>query len=121
MVDPAIRRGARLELARREFWEYCKLMAPDFYREDRPYLKELCTRLQAFCESDRKVLVVNMPPRHGKSRTAVLLSQWLFGRDPSEQIMTGSYNETLSTTFARSVRDGIAEEAYLLLHQIAYC
>ena len=79
----------------------------DFYREDRPYLKTLCRRLQAFCESDRKVLVVNMPPRHGKSRTAVLLSQWLFGRDPSEQIMTGSYNETLSTTFARAVRDGM--------------
>ena len=53
-----------------------------------------------------------MPPRHGKSRTAVLLSQWLFGRDPSEQIMTGSYNETLSTTFARAVRDGIAEERF---------
>lgn len=52
------------------------------------------------------------PPRHGKSRTAVLLSQWLFGRDPSEQIMTGSYNETLSTTFARAVRDGIAEERF---------
>ena len=68
--------------------------------------------MQAFCESDRKVMVINMPPRHGKSRTAVLLSQWLFGRDPSEQIMTGSYNETLSTTFARSVRDGIAEEAF---------
>ena len=63
MVDPAIRRAARMELARREFWSYCKLMAPDFYREDRPYLKELCTRLQAFCESDRKVLVVNMPYR----------------------------------------------------------
>ena len=42
----------------------------------------------------------------------MLLSQWLFGRDPSEQIMTGSYNETLSTTFARAVRDGIAEERF---------
>ena len=112
MVDPRIRRAARLELARRDFWSFCKLMAPDFYREVRPYLKTLCRRLQAFCESDRKVLVVNMPPRHGKSRTAVLLSQWLFGRDPSEQIMTGSYNETLSTTFARAVRDGIAEERF---------
>ena len=112
MVDARIRRMARIELARRDFWAFCKLMAPDFYREDRPYLKTLCRRLQAFCESDRKVLVVNMPPRHGKSRTAVLLSQWLFGRDPSEQIMTGSYNETLSTTFARAVRDGIAEERF---------
>ena len=26
--------------------------------------------------------------------------------------MTGSYNETLSTTFARAVRDGIAEERF---------
>ena len=112
MADERIRRAARIELARRDFWSFCKLMAPDFYREDRPYLKTLCRRLQAFCESDRKVLVVNMPPRHGKSRTAVLLSQWLFGRDPSEQIMTGSYNETLSTTFARAVRDGIAEERF---------
>lgn len=94
-------------------------MAPDFYRDDRAYLKELRTRLQTFCESGNKVLVINMPPRHGKSRTAVLLSQWLlFGRDPSEKseksekIMTGSYNETLSTSFARSVRDGISEERF---------
>ena len=57
MVDERIRRAARLELARRDFWSFCKLMAPDFYREDRPYLKTLCRRLQAFCESDRKVLV----------------------------------------------------------------
>lgn len=112
MVDHAIRRGARIELARRDFWTFCKLMAPDFYREDRPYLRELCEQLQAFCESDRKVMVINMPPRHGKSRTAVLLSQWLFGRDPREKIMTGSYNELLSTTFARSVRDGISEERF---------
>lgn len=112
MVDESIRRGARAELARRDFWSYCKLMAPDFYREDRPYLRELCQRLQAFCESDKKVIVINMPPRHGKSRTAVLLSQWLFGRDPTEKIMTGSYNETLSTSFARSVRDGISEERF---------
>lgn len=112
MVDTKIRRAARCELARRCFWEYCKLMASDFYREDRPYLRELCERLQSFCESERKVLVVNMPPRHGKSRTAVLLSQWLFGRDPAEKIMTGSYNEVLSTTFARSVRDGIGEERF---------
>ncbi len=112
MIDPAIRRGARLQLARLDFWEYCKLMTPDFYREDRPYLKELCERLQDFCGSGRRVIVVNMPPRHGKSRTAVHLAQWLFGRDPSQKIMTGSYNEVLSTTFARAVRDGIAEQAF---------
>lgn len=106
-------RGAKCELARREFWSFAKLLAPDFYREDRPYLRELCNRMQSFCDDpNKKILVINMPPRHGKSRTAVLLSQWLFGRDPSEKIMTGSYNEVLSTTFARSVRNGIAEEKF---------
>ena len=93
MVDPRIRRAARLELARRDFWSFCKLMAPDFYREDRPYLKTLCRRLQAFCESDRKVLVVNMPPRHGKSRTAVLLSQWLFGADHDRQLQRNAVHD----------------------------
>jgi predicted phage terminase large subunit-like protein len=101
---------AKLELARRDFWEYCKLLAPDFYKEDRLYLKDLCTQLQNFIESDEKVIVINMPPRHGKSRTATLLVEWLFGINPKLKVMTGSYNETLSTTFAKQVRDTIWEE-----------
>lgn len=36
--------------------------------------------------------------------------QWLLGRNNKLKIMTGSYNETLSTTFAKQVRDTIATE-----------
>lgn len=103
-------RLAKIELSKRDFWEYCKFVAPDFYKEDRPFLKDLCESLQAFYESDEKILVINMPPRHGKSRTATLLVQWLFGQNPHDKVMTGSYNETLSSTFAKQVRDKIAEE-----------
>ena len=103
-------RLAKIELSKRDFWEYCKFVAPDFYKEDRPFLKDLCETLQGFYESDKKILVINMPPRHGKSRTATLLVQWLFGQDPKCKVMTGSYNETLSATFAKQVRDKIAEE-----------
>lgn len=101
---------ARLELARRDFWEYCKLTAPDFYKESRPFLKDMCYQLQDFYESDEKVLVINLPPRHGKSRTATQFVKWLFGKNPLLKVMTGSYNETLSTTFAKAVRDTILEE-----------
>lgn len=101
---------AKIELSKREFWEYCKFVAPDFYTETRAFLKDLCNTLQEFYESDKKILVVNMPPRHGKSRTATLFVQWLFGQNPKVKVMTGSYNETLSTTFAKQVRDKIAEE-----------
>lgn len=100
---------AKLELARRDFWEYCKLLAPDFYKESRPYLKEFCKSLQEFYESDGKVLIVNMPPRHGKSRTLGLFAGWVLGKMPSEKIITGSYNEQLSTTFSRNVRNTIME------------
>lgn len=46
----------------------------------------------------------------GKSRTSGKLVEWIFGRNNKEKVMTGSYNETLSGTFAKSVRDTIATE-----------
>ena len=104
-----VRYQAKLELCRRDFWEFCKALAPDFYMEGRDYLKEFCYALQEFYESDQRVLIINMPPRHGKSRTAGLFAQWIFGKNPSEKIITGSYNEQLSTTFSRGVRNAIME------------
>lgn len=105
-----LKKQARLELARRDFFEYCKLTAPDFYNEERNFLEDLCYQLQNFYESDEKVCVINMPPRHGKSRTAGKLVEWILGTNPNEKIMTGSYNEDLSSSFAKSVRDTIASE-----------
>lgn len=103
---------AKLELARRDFWEYCKFTSPDFYTEERVFLRDLATRLQWFMEeASEQIMVVNMPPRHGKSRTATKFVQWLFGRYGAQvKVMTGSYNETLSGTFAKQVRDCIAEQ-----------
>lgn len=111
MVDRAdIIRGAQCELARREFFFYCHLKAPDFYKEERKYLIDLCNAFQDFVQSDDEVMVVNEPPRHGKSRTAGLLVEWVLGNDQSQKIMTGSYNETLSTMFSKNVRNDIMEE-----------
>lgn len=109
MVDKVIIRGAQIELARREFFFYCNLKAPGFYKEDRQYLIDLCDEFQDFYESDDEVMVINIPPRHGKSRTAGLFVEWVLGRNPTEKIMTGSYNETLSTTFSKNVRNDIQE------------
>ncbi len=110
--DVGFQLEVKKELARREFWEYCKLTSPDFYKEDRGFLKEFANTLQWFLqESEKKFLVVNAPPRHGKSRTATKFVDWAFGVYGAEKkIMTGSYNEILSTTFAKTVRDTIAEE-----------
>ena len=113
MVDrELLKYYARLELSRRSFWEYCKFTSPDFYTEDRGFLRDLAERLQWFIEeASEQIMVVNMPPRHGKSRSATKFVQWLFGKyGIGIKVMTGSYNETLSGTFAKQVRDCIAEK-----------
>nr|WP_218083133.1 phage terminase large subunit [Streptococcus agalactiae] len=110
MDKDIIIRGAKLELARRDFFSYCNIMAPDFYKPDRTYLVDLCNDLQGFLDDDdHDVLIINEPPRHGKSRTAGMFVQWLFGRDNTKKVMTGSYNETLSTVFSKNVRNSIQE------------
>lgn len=102
--------GARIELAKREFFFYCQLKAPDFYKSDRSFLVELCNGFQEFMNSDEPVMIVNLPPRHGKSRTAGCFVEWVLGRDKNQKIMTGSYNETLSTMFSKNVRNCISAE-----------
>lgn len=112
MNKELLRRFAKIELARRDFWQYCKFTSPDFYMEKRHFLKDLSEKLQWFVEeAPQQIMVVNMPPRHGKSRTSTKFVQWLFGKYGKEiKVMTGSYNETLSGTFAKQVRDCIAEK-----------
>lgn len=102
-------KGAKIELARREFFFYCQLKAPGFYADDREYLKILCNQMQEFRDNDDDVLIINMPPRHGKSFTATNFVEWILGKDISEQVMTGSYNEDFSAEFSKEVRNTIQQ------------
>ena len=105
-----IKYGAMTELARRDFFYYCCLRSPEFYKPERKYLRQICEELQRFYESEsEQVIIINVPPRHGKSRTAGLFVEWVLGKNKSEKIMTGSYNETLSTVFSKNVRNAISE------------
>lgn len=107
-----IKLQAQLALARKNFFSYCNITAPDFYKPDRTYLIEMCDELQDFYESDDDILIINLPPRFGKSRTAGKFIEWVFGKDKEKQekVMTGSYNETLSTVFSKNVRNTIQED-----------
>ncbi len=115
MDKKLIQLGAQIELARRDFFYYCRLKAPDFYKEDRAFLVKLCGAFQEFLDSDESVMIINIPPRHGKSRTASCFVEWVLGKDKNQKIMTGSYNETLSTMFSKNVRNSISEEKADLL------
>lgn len=112
-------RDVSIELARREFWEYCKLREPDFYKESRLHLKKLCNTLDDFYNGrilkddgdSFSKLMIRLPPQHGKSRTLVNFTQWVLGKNNEERIITGSYGDSPASDFARYTRDGINEEA----------
>lgn len=53
---------AKIEKSKRSFFNYCKLVAPDFYKEDREYLVKLCNDLQNFYFGNEDVLIINLPP-----------------------------------------------------------
>lgn len=101
---------AQKELARREFFYFCKLLYPKDYHEGRPHLVKMCNVMQNFYESDDEVLIINVPPRHYKTRTANLFVPWVLGRNKAEKIMTASYNKILSTNSSKSVRNMIQEQ-----------
>ncbi len=106
----------KLVAARKNFWEYCKLMDPRFFKDSRPHLKELADTLQALdagtlIAPDGSVcrrLAITEPSRHGKSYTMNRFNQWCFGKNPiDESIINVSYNDTVSKIFSRRVRDAI--------------
>lgn len=104
--------------ARNNFWFYCKISDPNFFKESRPHLKELATTLQKFYQKELlnedgvpyKILGISLPPRVGKSYTLTKFNQWILGVDNQNRIATVSYNENMAGEFSMFVRDGILEE-----------
>ena len=100
------------------FRDYANAINPSFFKNSRAFQDILCDTLQKAYE--KKLInpntnkpydkvIINLPPGHGKSYTASLFATWAFGRDIKNQVITVSYNQTLSTRFAKSVRETIQD------------
>ena len=105
-----LKQQLKYELARRDFFEYCHMMHPNFYKRDRDFLVEMCHELQDFYYNDKEYLLINIPPRHGKSFTATNFVEWVLGKNPLERIMSASYSHDLSKNFSKKVRETIDTE-----------
>lgn len=111
ILDKISERDIDIAMASKNLWHFCNTLYPTFYTTERTYLVDLCDRIEHFIEhSNKRFLVINAPPRHGKSLTAQCLTAWLFGKNPRYRVMTASYNEEVASVFSRSVRDTISTE-----------
>lgn len=98
-------------LARHDLISYCQLMDPSFLAP--PHIRLLAWKLEQVAAGKIKRLIVNLPPRHGKSN---LISRhfpaWYLGRHPEHQVINATHTADLSTDFGRDVRDAIEDEEY---------
>ena len=54
----------------------------------------------------QKVLIIEAPPRHGKSEyTSAYLPSWFLGRYPDRRVILTSYGDSLARGFGRKCRD----------------
>ena len=139
-----IEREKTLRKGRGNFFNFCQILAGDFFTADKWHLWLLCNTLQALYERhltkkyfyalctmphipkwlaedvidwDRlrddhvyTKIMINMPPRSGKSRSLTMFEQWLLGKSKENRIITVSYNTELAASMSRYVRDGIAQQ-----------
>jgi predicted phage terminase large subunit-like protein len=109
---------ARKELARRQL--AAQHLLPLVMRVNPDYIpgwvhKDICEHLEWFSnavaagESPR--LIINMPPRSGKSELASrVFPAWHLGRNPKHEIIACSYAGSLANDFSRKVR-GLLRDA----------
>lgn len=79
--------------------------------------EELCKVLeQAYLDiqSGKEVrLIIEVPPRHGKSETATIkFPAWVLGKDPTIPIIVASYSSDLSEDFGMKTRDLMNSDVY---------
>lgn len=81
--------------------------------------KEL-ENIEAFGDRDYKVLLVFVPPRHGKSEECSIgFPAWYLGRNPDKEIITVSYSAELAQDFGSKTRGIVSGEAYPLIFNIS--
>lgn len=112
----AQRELARRELARRKLLPFVKYRFLN-YKENWHH-KVLADALERVERGDLKRLIVNMPPRHGKSElVSVNFPAWCMGRDKDRSIMAASYGAGLATDFGRKVRNIMDDPEYKVLFE----
>jgi predicted phage terminase large subunit-like protein len=97
--------------ARRFFKDFIAYVKPEYTFEWFHII--LAQRIQAWIDGNVKNLIINMPPRYGKSEQASRLAPaFIFGINPDAKIIATSYSSDLAQMMNRDVQRIIDSPAY---------
>ncbi len=82
------------------------------------YLCEILQNAYEKVKAGQQVrLIIEVPPRHGKSETStILFPSWVFGQQPDWPVIVSSYSGELAQDFGQATRDLMEGENYKALY-----
>ena len=105
------------ELARRHLSAFCEY-AEEGRWQHAPHLDLLCEKIEEAeawingGHDEIKLIMVSMPPRHGKSEIVSRNAPaWFLGRNPDKEVIITSYGASLATDMSRDARRIFREAA----------
>lgn len=100
---------------RKDYAAYCEYANRGYYMSH--FHKWLCDKIQEFVEAPctngvMDILLLSVPPQHGKSVTVTeTLPSWFLGRHPEDAVIIAGYEGTFAEGFSRRNRDKFNEYA----------
>jgi len=86
---------------------------PNWHHES--IAKEL-EHIEKYGDRDYKILIITLPPRHGKSQECSIdFPAWFLGRNPTKEIIEASYSAELAQDFGSKTREKVNSEEYRLI------
>jgi len=107
----------RAEQARRSFYEFVKLMwpvlEPGRQFVDGLHIRLICDALEKVTRGEIARLLINLPPRHGKSNlVSILWPAWVWIDQPDRRWLTASYAQPLAERHSTDTRRLIESPQY---------
>lgn len=104
-----IAQQARQELARRSYRDYVEYVHHGAYTHFR-HTELICETLQPIADGEQRFIMIEMPPRHGKSMTVTeTFPSYFIAKNPGKRVIATSYADALARKFGRLNRQKIEE------------
>lgn len=108
-VSPEIKQQAKIELSKDYFRDYLELVHHGNYQHFR-HTELISKYLQRIADGEQLDLLIEMPPRHGKSMTVTeTFPSFYLGKNPDKHVIATAYSDSLAQKFGRMNRNKFNE------------
>ncbi|MGW7919180.1 phage terminase large subunit [Staphylococcus xylosus] len=108
-IPVGVQENAQLQLARLHYRYYLRLVHHGNY-EPLKHTELIANELQKIIDGEQKHIIIEMPPRHGKSMSVTeTFPSYYLGKYPDKKVITAAYSDGLSRGFGRLNRNKFAE------------